>query len=475
MRSCPDFDNVTVVVVGDVMLDRFWTGGASRVSPEAPVPVVKVSDCSNRAGGAGNVAVNIATLGAKVKLAGLCGKDEAADSLKAAVQAAGVQWSVTPCDEPTIVKLRVLSRNQQLLRMDFEGDLSIHADDMFAAYVKTLFDDADVVVFSDYNKGTLRTVEGMLALCKEMGKPALVDPKGDDLSRYRGATLLTPNLSEFESIVGHCKSDEELIEKGCALRDELDLQALLITRSEKGMTLLEKGQAPLHLPARAREVFDVTGAGDTVISVLAASIAAGESMAASTALANSAAGVVVGKVGTAAITPAELNEALRRDNEVLLPHEGNVLTEDQLMARVAQARASGEKIVMTNGCFDILHPGHVASLEAARQLGDRLIVAVNTDDSVRRLKGDSRPVNDLSARMHVLAGLRSVDYVVPFSEDTPARLIEAVGPDVLAKGGDYKPEEIAGYDTVIARGGKVVILDFVDGYSTSQTIAKAQS
>lgn len=472
MRHAPDFSAVNVVVVGDVMLDRFWSGGTTRVSPEAPVPVVKVERCMNRAGGAGNVAVNIATLGSRVTLAGLCGQDDAAQSLKEAVQAANVRWSVTPCDADTIVKLRVLSRNQQLLRMDFEASLEGHADELFTAYVRTLIADADIVVLSDYAKGTLARVSDLISACVEANTPVLVDPKGMDLSRYAHATLLTPNLAEFEAVVGACHSEEELVAKGEALREELSLQALLVTRSEQGMTLIERGQPPLHLPARAREVFDVTGAGDTVISVLAASIATGESLASSTALANAAAGVVVGKVGTAAVTREELEQALSRDLEAMLPHEGAVVSEDQLLYRVAQARAAGERIVMTNGCFDLLHPGHVHYLEAARRLGDRLIVAVNTDDSVRRLKGPTRPVNDLAARMSVLAGLRSVDWVVAFDEDTPARLIAEVVPDVLTKGGDYRPEQVVGFDTVVAAGGKVVIMDFVDGHSTSSTLER---
>lgn len=470
MRVCPSFENVSVLVIGDVMLDRFWAGATHRVSPEAPVPVVKVADCHNRAGGAGNVAVNIASLGARSKLAGLCGEDEAAQSLRAAVEAAGVQWAVTPCGAETIVKLRVLSRNQQLLRMDFEGSLDQYADDLFLGWLTTLLVDIDVVVLSDYGKGTLNRVAELITVCRDMGKPVLVDPKGMDLSRYRGASLLTPNLSEFEAVVGQCHSEEELIARGIQLRDELELQALLITRSERGMTLLERGQEPLHLPARAREVYDVTGAGDTVISVMASAIGAGETFPIATALANAAAGVVVAKLGTASVTRDELSAALAQDLAENLPHVGAVLTLPQLLERVGQARASGERIVMTNGCFDILHAGHVSYLEAARKLGDRLIVAVNSDDSVARLKGPTRPVNPLDARMAVLAGLRSVDWVVPFSADTPADLIAQLLPDVLAKGGDYMAETVVGYDTVVANGGKVVILDFLAGYSTSRMI-----
>lgn len=473
MRICPSFDDVAVLVVGDVMLDRFWSGGANRVSPEAPVPVVKVNDNSCRAGGAGNVAVNIAALGGAVTLTGLCGEDESARLLRQAVEQAGVTWAVCPAAAETIVKLRVLSRNQQLLRMDFESSLAPYADDMFSAFVKARLDGVSTVVFSDYAKGTLRDVQTLIASCRELNKIVLVDPKGEDLSRYHGATLLTPNLSEFEAVVGYCETEQQLIERGSALRDELALDALLITRSERGMTLLERGQPPLTLPAKAREVFDVTGAGDTVISVLAAALGAGESLAAATALANAAAGLVVGKLGTASVSRDELNLALRNDTDSTLPHVGEVLEHSALMAHVAQARAAGEQIVMTNGCFDILHRGHIEYLARARALGDRLIVAVNSDASVRRLKGETRPLNTVDARMAVLSALRSVDWVVPFEEDTPAALIGEVLPDVLVKGGDYQPQDIAGADAVIANGGKVRVLDFLEGYSTSSIIAAA--
>ncbi len=470
MRACPSFDDIAVLVVGDVMLDRFWTGSTERVSPEAPVPVVKVQHSENRAGGAGNVAVNIAALGGAVTLTGICGEDEAARLLREAVEQAGVTWAVCPSAAETIVKLRVLSRHQQLLRMDFEGSLAQHADDMFTAFVRARLDAVSTVVLSDYAKGTLKRVQDLIGICREAGKQILIDPKGTDLTRYRGATVLTPNLSEFEAVVGQCESEQSLIERGIALRDELELQALLITRSERGMTLLEKGCEPVTLPARAREVFDVTGAGDTVISVLASAMAVGMPLLEATALANTAAGLVVGKLGTASVTRAELNTALTEEVDATLPHVGEVLSQSALLAKVAQARAAGERIVMTNGCFDILHRGHMAYLARARALGDRLMVAVNTDDSVRRLKGSSRPINDVESRMALLSALRSVDWVVPFDTDTPADLIAEVVPDVLVKGGDYEPQNIVGYDTVVKAGGKVCVLEFVEGFSTTRII-----
>lgn len=470
MPICPRFDNVSVLVVGDIMLDRFWSGGTHRVSPEAPVPVVKVSENTCRAGGAGNVAVNIAALGGKATLSGLCGEDESASLLRDVVESAGVTWAVSPGAPETIVKLRVLSRHQQLLRMDFEASLAPYADDMFSALVKAQLGAVDTVVFSDYAKGTLVDVQGLIEEARSQGKKILVDPKGNDLTRYRGATVLTPNLPEFEAVVGHCASEDILLQRGEALREELDLEALLITRSERGMTLIQRGAAAVTLPAKAREVFDVTGAGDTVISVLAAALSAGESMVDAMALANAAAGLVVAKLGTATVSRDELVAAMVSEDANRLPHMGETVSVDELLTLRSGAGAAGETVVMTNGCFDILHRGHIDYLARARALGDRLIVAVNDDASVAGLKGPSRPVNTLASRMAVLAALRSVDWVVAFSEETPSNLIEAVKPDVLVKGGDYTPDAIAGADSVLANGGRVEVLDFIEGFSTTSLI-----
>jgi len=456
------------------MLDRFWSGSTARVSPEAPVPVVAVTHNECRAGGAGNVAVNIARLGAKVVLSGISGADESADLLRTAVEAAGVTWSVCPSAKETIVKLRVLSRNQQLLRMDFEQSLARHADDLFTAQIKPHLAAVDVVVLSDYAKGTLNQVEEIIRLCREAGKPVLVDPKGQDLNRYSGATLLTPNLSEFEAVVGPCDSEDTLLAKGEALRESLNVAALLVTRSERGMTLFHKDGSPISLPAKAREVYDVTGAGDTVISVMASAMAAGESLESAMALANTAAGLVVGKLGTASVTPEEL-EMAASGGFTATTGPSALVEEAMLLQRVTEAKAAGQRVVMTNGCFDLLHRGHVDYLIRARELGDKLIVAINSDASVKRLKGDSRPVTDVESRASILSALRYVDWVTVFDTDTPAELIAKILPDVLVKGGDYRPEEIAGGDAVIAAGGEVRVLDFVDGFSTTAIIDKLSS
>ncbi|MDQ2069613.1 bifunctional D-glycero-beta-D-manno-heptose-7-phosphate kinase/D-glycero-beta-D-manno-heptose 1-phosphate adenylyltransferase HldE [Natronospira bacteriovora] len=466
----PDFSKARVLVLGDVMLDRYWQGPTGRISPEAPVPVVRVENEDTRPGGAGNVALNLASLSVNSRLMGCVGDDEAAALLRAALDDAGIEHQLIDWGLPTITKLRVISRNQQLIRLDFEQPGGTAPPEALASGFDRQLDGHQVVVLSDYAKGCLSGIRALIAEARERGLPVLVDPKGHDFSRYRGASLLTPNLGEFEAVVGPCPDDATLVEKAEALAKELSLEALLVTRSEKGMSLIRPGQPPLHLPARAREVFDVTGAGDTVIAVFAAMLAAGEGMDNAARLANLAAGLVVGKLGAATVSPSELRLAM---HDAGAP-EAAVMDQATLVHAVRHARERGEKVVMTNGCFDILHAGHVSYLRAARALGDRLIVAVNDDDSVRRLKGDGRPVNPLMNRMSVLAGLEAVDWVVPFSEDTPERIICELLPDLLVKGGDYRPAEIAGHDCVVANGGEVRVLDFVDGLSTSDILARVR-
>ncbi|GKW50001.1 bifunctional D-glycero-beta-D-manno-heptose-7-phosphate kinase/D-glycero-beta-D-manno-heptose 1-phosphate adenylyltransferase HldE [Halomonas sp. NCCP-2165] len=461
-------EQARLLVVGDVMLDRYWHGGTSRISPEAPVPVVKVGESEDRPGGAANVALNIASLGAQAELAGLVGDDHNAGLLSERLEDAGVSVHFQRSAEiPTITKLRVMSRNQQLIRLDFEEGLCEVDTGELGERVAERLAEVDLVILSDYGKGTLNRVEALIDAVRAAGKRVLVDPKGSDFRKYRGASVITPNLTEFEAVVGPCRDDAELAAKGEALRRELDLEALLITRSEKGMTLIRADHEPLHLPTRAREVFDVTGAGDTVIGVLGLALAAGHGFPEAMTLANLAAGLVVAKPGTATLSIAELYTALHGDKLA----EFGVIEAPALTEAVRAAQARGERVVMTNGCFDILHAGHVAYLEQARKLGDRLIVAVNDDASIARLKGPKRPINPLVRRMQVLAGLGAVDWVVPFAEDTPAELIGRVLPDVLVKGGDYRPEEIAGGEAVIAHGGEVKVLGFEDGVSTTAMIS----
>ncbi|WP_119155614.1 bifunctional D-glycero-beta-D-manno-heptose-7-phosphate kinase/D-glycero-beta-D-manno-heptose 1-phosphate adenylyltransferase HldE [Caldimonas tepidiphila] len=466
----PDFSKLRLLVAGDVMLDRYWSGSTTRISPEAPVPVVNVSRCEHRAGGAANVALGLAALGASVRLLGRVGQDEAGDTLCRALEAGGVRCELeTDARLATIAKLRVLSIHQQMIRLDFEQPPSPAAA-LAPQALRERLPEADAVVLSDYAKGALAHVPELIEACRAAGKPVLVDPKQADLSVYRGASVITPNRSEFERAVGRCRDEGELVDKGLGLLDEMGWDALLITRSEEGMTLLERDRAPLHLPVQAREVYDVTGAGDTVIAVLAAARAARLSWPAAAQLANLAAGIAVGKLGTATVSRQELARAVEATRPARELH--GVVTESQLLEQVRQARRRGERIAMTNGCFDLLHPGHTQYLAQARRLADRLIVAVNDDASVRRLKGPRRPIVPAEDRMAVLACLAAVDWVVPFGEDTPERLIDAVAPDVLVKGGDYRIEQIAGHRGVLARGGEVRTMSLSGGHSTSQIVKR---
>ena len=466
--SIPDFSGASILVAGDVMLDRYLFGGTGRISPEAPVPVVHVHETDNRAGGAANVAVNLVTLGVDTTLIGVVGKDDEAAALKTILEQQNIKCRFEAVKNwPTTTKTRVQSRGQQLIRLDRE-EWGATGSDAVTGNLQKALKSASAVVLSDYGKGALADVSAMIDLCRNANVPVLVDPKGADFGKYRGATVLTPNQSEFESVAGVCDTDEELVKCARNLLAELDLGALLVTRSEKGMLLVEASDEPVFLSTRAREVFDVTGAGDTVIAVLAGALASGESLSAAAALANFAAGLVVRKTGVAAVTPAEIRAALHQRGQ----GGRGLVTEQELAAMVSAAKLHDESIVMTNGCFDFLHAGHVAYLEEAKSLGERLIVAVNDDESVRRLKGDGRPVNTLPDRMAVLAGLAAVDWVVPFSEDTPARLIQMIMPDVLVKGGDYRPNDIAGAKDILKNGGEVRVLAFREGHSSSNIIDK---
>ncbi|HEX5046919.1 MAG TPA: bifunctional D-glycero-beta-D-manno-heptose-7-phosphate kinase/D-glycero-beta-D-manno-heptose 1-phosphate adenylyltransferase HldE [Gammaproteobacteria bacterium] len=463
--SIPEFSDIRVLVAGDAMLDEYWFGDTARISPEAPVPVVRTRSAEQRAGGAANVALNCAALGAHAMLAAVVGDDERGTALTRLLEQRGVSCDlVRSAAVPTIHKLRVLSRSQQLIRLDAEQSLAPCAAELGQVFAR-LVGSADAVILSDYAKGTLSRAPELIAASRKAGVPVLVDPKGSDFARYRGALALTPNRGEFEAIVGPCADEADLLRKGEALRKDLELTALLVTRGEQGMTLFGGG-APLTLPAEAREVFDVTGAGDTVIALLAAGVAAGLALSEAAALANLGAGIVVGKIGAATVSRSELAHALHMRGS----GGRGVVQLSELAALVAEAKSRGERVVLTNGCFDILHAGHVSYLEEAKSCGDRLIVAVNDDASVQRLKGPSRPITPLADRMAVLAGLAAVDWVVPFAEDTPAELIAKVVPDVLVKGGDYRVEQIAGGDTVLKNGGEVRVLGFKPGRSTTALI-----
>jgi D-beta-D-heptose 7-phosphate kinase/D-beta-D-heptose 1-phosphate adenosyltransferase len=470
LATAPDFTEARIIVIGDVMLDRYWSGQAARISPEAPVPVVRVKAIEDRVGGAGNVALNIAKLGGKVTLLSVVGDDAEGEILRRLLEAEGVDCDfVVEPEIRSICKLRVMAQHQQLIRIDFEETaLQFDSSALLARLVEHLPKN-NTVVFSDYGKGTLADVATYINKAKQAGIKVLVDPKGVDYQRYTQADLITPNLSELQAVVGISEHEDDLIEKGRALLDQFQIPTLLLTRGEAGMMLIQDNQVH-SLPAQAKDVFDVTGAGDTVIAVMALGVALDMALYEAMYLANLAGGIVVGKLGTSTVSMQELTRAMHGDRD----SRYGIVSEDELAQILAGAKAHDERIIMTNGCFDLLHAGHVTYLQQAKALGDRLVVAVNSDASVKRLKGESRPINGLQERMTVLAALAYVDWVVSFEEETPERLYCRLLPDVIVKGGDYSPEQVAGGECVVKAGGEVKILQFVDGQSTTAMIQKAR-
>jgi D-beta-D-heptose 7-phosphate kinase/D-beta-D-heptose 1-phosphate adenosyltransferase len=467
----PSLQDVHVVVVGDVMLDRYWFGDANRVSQEAPVPVVDVTRIEDRPGGAANVALNVVSMGAKCTLVGVVGDDDAGRILESTLEAAGVHCElVRRTDWHTVLKLRVVSQKQQLLRTDFETLLSDDAQPLVADRLNKVIDDASVLVLQDYDKGTLAHPEVLIGIASGASVPVVVDPKDKPFSAYRGAVILKPNQQEFRRAVGPWRDDDDLIAKAQQVAEENGIEALVITRGDRGNSVVARDGTHQHIPARPVDVFDETGAGDTSAAALAVAEALGWSVTDGARLANLASGLVVGKVGTAVVTGPELALALAADQRL----DRGVVSSAQLADSVALARQAGETIVFTNGCFDILHAGHVAYLKEARELGDRLVVAINADASVTRLKGAGRPVNPLHQRALVLSALASVDWVVGFEEDTPEQLLKLLKPDVLVKGGDYGVAEVIGADIVKGYGGEVRVLSLVDDVSTTAIVDRIQ-
>ncbi|MEM7469065.1 MAG: bifunctional D-glycero-beta-D-manno-heptose-7-phosphate kinase/D-glycero-beta-D-manno-heptose 1-phosphate adenylyltransferase HldE, partial [Pseudomonadota bacterium] len=442
------FSSGKILVVGDLMLDRYWSGSSSRVSPEAPVPVVKVDGEFERLGGCGNVAANISALGAEACLLAVIGDDEAAESVERLAKEQNIRPALLKDHaEKTTVKLRVISQQQQLLRVDFEQPC--RAENVAQAYrqqFESFIDNVGALVISDYGKGGIVETSNLISLARARNVPTIVDPKGGDFEKYRGATLVTPNFGEFVRIVGECPNEGDLEDRARNLIAELDIESLLVTQGDKGMTLVQSAAPTLHLSADSREVFDVTGAGDTVCGVCAAAVAAEIPLNQAVTLANCAAGIVVGKFGTATVSADELLREL--DKATNTTHQ-KIYDEATLTSEITKRKNRGARIVMTNGCFDVLHAGHVEYLQRARALGDLLIVAVNSDGSVKRLKGDGRPVNAVEHRLTVLAGLESVDALITFDEDTPQKLIAKLLPDVLVKGGDYVAEQVVGAREVV--------------------------
>ncbi len=471
------FTGVRVLVVGDVMLDRFVYGAVDRLSPEAPVPVLKVDRQQAMLGGAGNVARNLATLGARVDFVTLTGADAVGDEIRALAEDLP---NVTPsiivdAERPSTLKTRYVAGAQQLLRADVE-DVRPLADDRRGDIVdraRAALPGCAVLVLSDYGKGVLAddVLAALIAAATENDVPVLIDPKGRDYARYRGATLITPNRKELADATGlPTDVDDAVVEAARRLISRAGVGAVLATRGAEGMTLVVKRGKPLHAPAEAQEVFDVSGAGDTVIATVATALAAGAPLADAVRLANAAAGIVVAKAGTALVHPDDIGAALHRRD--LQSGAAKLVGRDQLDARLARWRAQGLAIGFTNGCFDLLHPGHVSLLDQARAACDRLVVGLNSDASVKQLKGEDRPIQSEAARAAVLGSLAAVDLVVLFGEDTPLDLIATIKPDVLVKGADYAIDEVVGGDLVQSHGGKVVLAKLLPGQSTTATIEK---
>jgi D-beta-D-heptose 7-phosphate kinase/D-beta-D-heptose 1-phosphate adenosyltransferase len=467
-----------VLVLGDVMLDRFVYGSVARVSPEAPIPVLEVTRSSDSAGGAANVARNVAGIGAHAILIGVTGGDLwAADLLtQIAVSPTIDPRLIVDPERPTTVKTRYVADGQQMLRADREVRASLSADverRLLAQFDESLRD-ADVVVLSDYAKGVLsdRVTRAAIKAALDANKPIIVDPKARDLRKYSGATVLTPNRLELQAACGfECATDEAVENAARQFLDAGVCAAMVVTRGKDGMSVVGKGAAAVHLRTVARQVFDVSGAGDTAVAALSLGLAAGANIVAAATLANLAAGIVVGKLGTAVVTASELIEQLTPLNA--RAGDSKIYTLESVLAMTRAWREQGSRIAFTNGCFDLLHPGHVSLLDQAKRSADRLIVGLNADESIRRLKGPDRPIQNEIARATLLSSLKFVDAVVIFSEDTPIELIKALEPDVLVKGADYTRDKVVGGDFVTSRGGTVLLADLVEGHSTTDMVRRA--
>lgn len=477
-----------VLVIGDLMLDRFVYGEVHRISPESPVPVLTVKRETTMLGGAGNVAANLCGLGVRAQIVALVGNDSEAGMVRQMVAECGGDGSmiIGSEDRPTTVKTRFLASNQQLLRTDYERNAPVTEDleNKIIALAGAAIAKAHAVIISDYGKGLLTNamIQAVIGAAQKAGIPVLVDPKAKDYAIYKGADIVTPNKKELAEAVGlPTGNDAEVIAAAETLIRTSGIQAVVATRAQDGMTVLQGDrQNPVHLRTKAQEVFDVSGAGDTVIATIAAALTAGANLYEAAALANFAAGVVVGKVGTAPIYKSELLQALESDDSAATFDricQAPLSNWDEAAAQIARWRARGLKVGFTNGCFDILHAGHVTYLNQVRSRCDRLVVALNCDELVRRLKGENRPVNNEEARSRVLGALGSVDLVVLFGqnmneEDTPLQIIRKLTPDLLVKGADYTVDTVIGADYVISTGGEVWLAPLEDGQSTTGTIRK---
>lgn len=471
------FERSTVVVVGDIMLDEYFWGDVERISPEAPVPVLNITSIENMLGGAGNVAKNLLNLGCTVMMLGVIGDDDTGEVIIKEAAKLGLDPLGIQCEERRLSsrKTRLFSKahNQQIMRFDQESKHLIgeKTEQRLLAYIANKIGMIDGIIIADYLKGciTPTLAQAVIRLGNQHHIPVIVDPKGNDKNKYRQATALTPNIGEAEKLTGESlSSPEQLLNTGFTLQSDLQLTSLLLTRGAQGISLFSADQH-MHIPAQARQVYDVSGAGDTVVAVFTLAVIAGATHYTAACLANLAAGIVVGKVGTATVSKQELLQAMHQGDS------GKILAMTELQQIVTAAKLHGKKVVFTNGCFDLLHIGHVEYLRKAKTLGDLLVIGLNSDQSVKRLKGETRPIVPQQERAAILAALDIIDYITVFDEDTPYALIAALKPDVLVKGADYTPDQIVGRDLVESNGGELRLIEFVNGKSTSALINKIQS
>jgi D-beta-D-heptose 7-phosphate kinase/D-beta-D-heptose 1-phosphate adenosyltransferase len=460
-----------ILVIGDLMIDHYLWGGCERISPEAPVQVVDISRETTVLGGAGNVINNLIALGAKVSVAGVIGDDENGEELRNMLSDIGVNSNglMRQTGRKTSKKSRIIASNQQILRYDKESKESIDkaSERAIVSYVIDIIDTCDIIILSDYGKGVITdaVAGGIIATAKAAGKKVLVDPKGKDYRKYRGAYLLTPNKKEASEATGIVIKDDKSLQKALiSLKETCSLECSMITLSEDGIAIYDKSMR--RFPTVAKEVYDVTGAGDTVIASLSFALSAGLSIDEAAPFANHAAAVVVGKIGSATVTLTEIEEYASSLHQST--SEMHIKTQEEIFAISERLKREGKKVVFTNGCFDILHVGHVKYLQEAKSYGDVLIVGLNSDSSVRTLKGPTRPVNPEADRAYILAALESVDFVVMFSDETPYELIKNIAPDILVKGGDYEGKSVVGAEFA----KELRLVQFVDGKSTTATIAR---
>jgi D-beta-D-heptose 7-phosphate kinase / D-beta-D-heptose 1-phosphate adenosyltransferase len=470
MNISDQFLNAKVLVVGDILYDQYLFGEVKRISPEAPVPIVKFEKEEILLGGAANVASNIIGLGAQTMLIGFLGDDINGKVIQKKLNKDKIiNKLIFLKNQSTIVKQRIVSQQQHLVRIDFDNGYKYESSDSIFNLLNDYLSEYNVLILSDYGKGTLHDIQKMISLASSLGKKTIVDPKGSNFSKYKNASILTPNFSEFENVVGKCNSEDEVISKAKALCVDLCLGALLLTRGEKGMTYVSSEKNEINLDAISRDVFDVTGAGDTVIATLAASVSSGFTIEDALNFANLAAGAVVENFGTYSVSIQDLVKKNEINKNSFSNKKINI---ENLSEKIKVLKKNKNKIIMTNGCFDILHMGHIRYLKEAKSLGDILVVALNSDVSIKNIKGYKRPINNQLSRLEVLSAIECVDIITVFNDDTPIEVIKIVNPDILVKAGDYNPEEIIGGDFVKKNNGEVKILTYYEGYSTSNSINK---